>query len=957
LQRTGLPADLLSSLAATDEEEQRARLLQIEPALQNPLVVEALCDQAARWLRKDPVRAHKTARTALWLATTINDLPSQGLAHRTLANIFASLSRTPEAYEEYKAALEIFLGLRNDLQAAITRSSALPIVTETDGADAALEWASKARAIFHDTGDQLRLARLENNLAVLLFRQEDYERALERWQAAHETLQQIGETSDQAATLRNLAVCSISLNRPVQAQDYYERARQLCTAHGFTFVLHEIDYNIAYLHYLQGDHHQALRLYQEARNRSRDLGDSYHEALCSLDESEVYIELNLLQEAATVSELAATQFKDQQRPYETAKALYNLALVRSRQGNPRAALEHLESASDQLSGQGNILWPGQIELLRAAVFSSEGRFFEAMRSAGLASTRFRESRLVLREAQARLLLSKARHSQGSYEEAERLCRSSLAALEGFGDPDALFQAFFVLGRVLDSLGDTAAATAAFHRAEQHLMELRERRTASRLRVSIVEQPLDVYSHLITLLLGDESVSELSPDVFRCIETAKARSFADSMVLPGAHGHSRTSMRSQLVDQVSNLRKELTWLYRRIDRSELPDRSSQPSLVETLRTQSREKESELAAKLALLRVRNPESDVDPERIGISSIGDVQNLLRDRALVEYYIAHDLVIAIVVSAGHRKVLPVAIASTVQDLQRRLWHYLHHPTQTGRRARGAAPLDRILAELYRELLLPIQDYIEGSPLIIVPHGFLFLLPFQAFRLENEYLIEHTSLSYIPAAAVLPRVAGMDTTLAGQLGVLRESQALTAGSFFLDEAAEPSGRVFGAETSRQNSDGERASEFVALHLLASAKLRGDNALFSTVTFGGVEHTFLDLHRSKFLCPMISIEGRGFSPTLPSGDREISALWSALLTTGARSASIPSDFGSTETHREHARLLCNELTRGHEVADAHRNATLALISRGATVREWSCLFLVGDPFLKLFSTPPTASLQ
>lgn len=944
MQHDHLPTDLVSSLATAEEDAEREHLVQTEPALQSPLVVEALCDQAARWLREEPSRARNAATTALWLATTIRDLPSQGLAHRTLANIFASLSRTSEAYSQYEAALTIFHDLGNTLQAAITRSTALPTVNETDGAQTALLWAEKARRIFQATGDKLRLARLENNVAVLLFRQEDYEKALERWKAANETLQNIGENSDQAATLRNLAVCCISLNRPEQAQAYYKEARNLCTIHGFKFILHEIDYNIAYLHYLQGDHHQALRLYQEARTRSRALGDRYHEALCSLDEAEVYIELNLLQEAATVSQLAATQFQEQRRPYETAKALYNLALVHARQGDPRAALAHLESASNELSRQGNLLWPGQVELLRASIFSSEGRFFEAKRSVSAAIERFRESHLVLRGAQANLLLAKILHAQGSYVDAEQLCRTSLDTLQSFGEPDTLFQALFLLGRTLDSQGNIPEATKAFFQAEEHLMELRERRTAARFRLSVVEQPLDVYAHLVTLLLGEQSISDLSTAIFRLVETAKARSFADSMVLPGRHSQSHITMRSQLVDQVSNLRQELTWLYRRIDRSELPERPLEPSVVESLRTQSREKESELAERLALLRVRDPESDVDPERIGISSIPAVQESLKDRVLLEYYIAHDLVVVIVVSRRQCKVLPIAVASTVRDMQRRLWHYLHHANQGSGRALAVEPLSRILSELYCELLLPVEDFLGDSSLLIVPHGFLFFLPFHAFRRKAEYVIERASVSYIPSAATLPRVTGIRTTT-GRAGVLLDSQAQAPGTPSLDKATQE--RVIRDETPTEASALKGGGDFAALHLIASAKLRGDNALFSTVTFGGREHTFLDLHRSKFLCPMISIEGSGFWPSLPTGDREVSALWSALLTSGARTASLPSGFGSIQVQHEHSRLFYDELFRGLSASEAHRNATLALIEMGFATSEWASLVLIGDPFLKI----------
>ena len=112
--------------------------------------------------REDPTLARKAADSALWLAKALAHAPSEGLAHRTLANVFASLALPSEAFAQYMAALDIFATLQDKLQAAITRSSALPIVTDTLGTEAAFKWAESAREAFHEAGDELRLARLEN---------------------------------------------------------------------------------------------------------------------------------------------------------------------------------------------------------------------------------------------------------------------------------------------------------------------------------------------------------------------------------------------------------------------------------------------------------------------------------------------------------------------------------------------------------------------------------------------------------------------------------------------------------------------------------------------------------------------------------------------------------------------------------------------------------------------------
>ncbi len=943
-----LTSDLIRDLASAGSDKTRSRLLREERTLRSPQAVLALCDQATCWALEEPGLAVGAAEAAIWLARTLSDLPAEGLAHRTFANILAARAKPTQALSEYEAALQIFLALEDSRQAAITRSSALPIVTDTLGVDSAFEWAGKARKTFENENDQLRLARLENNLAVLFFRQEDFTRALRHWTAANNTLQKIGETSDQAATLRNLAVCSISLNQPTEARDYYKQARELCVRHGYTFRIHAIDYNIAYLHYLEGDHHRALQLYQAARARSRDLGDIYHESLCSLDETEVYLELNLLEEADTVAQLAATQFKQQQRPYEAAKALFHLALVRSRRGDPREALSLLGSASEAFSGQGNILWPGQIELLRTSVFTSEGRFFEARRSARLALNRFQESRLPRKAALARLFLAKIDLAQGAFIEAEEHCRTSLQTFLAFREPDSLFQTYFLLGRILDTQSDPTGAFEAFSTAEQYLLELRQRLTVSQMLVSTVAQPLQLYAHLVGLFHSSDQVSDQTSEIFRLVQTAKARSFADLMVLSGVPPRAQTPMRSQLVDQVSTLRRELNWLYRRIDRSELPDGTARPSVVDSLQAQSQEKERELAQTLSSLRIPSKTSEVDPEQIGITDLDTLQSLLGETVLAEFFLAHDIVMALVVTARDRKIVPVAVLSTVQDLQRRLWHYLHYSPQRKSPLQGGFdPLKMILRKLYGELLLPVEELLGDSPLLVAPHGFLFLLPFHALVKNERHLIEHAPVSYLPSAATLVKVVSKQPLKVGgfaSIGSSTDEDSIDVFSCLREDARAIVSRP--GQVLTDSDQGTSSKRRTATHLVARARLRQDNPLFSGVAVGREELTILDLYRSRILSPMITIEGQGFTPDVPSGDRQVSALWRALLASGARCAAIPASYSQPSVHREYARRLYTELFQGGEVAAAHRTVTLTMMQDGAAIQDWAGLFLIGDPFLR-----------
>ena len=64
----------------------------------------------------------------------------------------------------------------------------------------------------------------------------------------------------------------------------------------------------------------------------------------------------------------------------------------------------------------------------------------------------------------------------------------------------------------------------------------------------------------------------------------------------------------------------------------------------------------------------------------------------------------------------------------------------------------ERPLSDLYKILIQPIERELSGKKrLVIVPHGMLHYLPFQALlSREGKYLIESFSISYLPSATVL---------------------------------------------------------------------------------------------------------------------------------------------------------------------------------------------------------------
>src|ERR1700747_1049359 len=148
-------------------------------------------------------------------------------------------------------------------------------------------------------------------------------------------------------TLNNIAACCISLQDFKSALEAYQRARAYSVQQRMPQLTTQVDYNIAYLHYLGGDYAKAIELYQSTRVICNEVGDAYHSALCDLDQTEIYLDLRLLEEAVQVAEKARAGFDALGMKYEAAKAITLLAIARYQQSQSVQAVE-LFAAARQL---------------------------------------------------------------------------------------------------------------------------------------------------------------------------------------------------------------------------------------------------------------------------------------------------------------------------------------------------------------------------------------------------------------------------------------------------------------------------------------------------------------------------------------------------------------------------------------------------------------------------------
>src|SRR5215472_6053242 len=696
-------------LAAIAEEKDRRAFLAASTQTRSNETVDSLYNAVVTFAHMDLEKAGKLAQASSWVAEEIQDPYATAQSARAMGHVLYLTGKYKPAIQEYEKALEIFEQTGRDVDYARTISGALHSLIYDGQYERAFKLGESARAIFHAHKDRVRLARLDSNIANIYYRQDRFQEAIELYERAYNEFLQCGESLDLASVLRNLAVCYISLHDFPRAEETYRLARRHCEEHGFSLVVAEADYNVAYLHYLRGEYLRAIELYDQTRALCATLGDRYHQALCDLDESEIYLELNLTEGGTELAQDAFMAFTELGMTYEAAKAAAFSAIATSQQGRYKQALEIFDQARELFVKEQNELWPALIDLYKALVLYEAGENDEAEDLAASALEYFADSPLPSKAALCELLLAAIELRVSDPEESRRYCSAALARLIHIDSP-AVYQAYFMLGQAEEASGNTELARHAYEHAFRKLEDLRSHLGKEELKIAFLKNKLAVYEGLVITSLAVSFNARAQREAFEYIEQAKSRSLADLIAFRSSSLASREKDTvSPAMGEFRDLRQKLNWTYHQIELEELNREGSSRERIHHLRQLSRSYEDALVK--AFSRVQN----VDREFASLQNartipVEQVQRLLPENTqLVEYYTARNRFYVCLISRSEFKIVALGDVMPVREklrlLQLQLAKFRLGDDYTQRLEKPLLDATQAhLEELYSLLIAPVR-------------------------------------------------------------------------------------------------------------------------------------------------------------------------------------------------------------------------------------------------------------
>lgn len=872
-----ISSDLIECLAEMPLGVRSADLLEQNPKLRDRAVILELADQVNRLAREDLSRAERLADVVTWLSELIADDFCRGRAVRCLGNIQVMRSNYQQAVRYFEDSLRIFEDLGVEAEVAAGLSSLIQPLMYMGEYARAFARAHRAREIALRRGDELLLARIDINFGNILHRQDRFSEAVKSYLEALGPLTELGQARDCAIVYLNLAVCYISLNDFTAAEEAYRQARTLSEKENMPAITAQADYNVAYLHYYRSEYGKAIELYQQTRLYCQRAGDSFHSALCDLDQAEMYLDLRLHEEATRLAAQAHTAFTQMNMPYEAAKAVVWLAIAAYQDRRLFRVLEFLGEARKQMKSEGNTAWTAVLDLYQALVLQQEGRYYEALRHC-------KSAQMVLTDGSfkcvhADLIRAGLELDIGRQSEARQLLEGSLIAAEKLRSPHLLFHAYKALGRCQEEQNLPGEALMSYQQSLVHLEQIPVQAIADGFKIPYLKNKLEIYEALLSLgLTGSPATTPEA--VLDLVEKRRSREIADLVSFRANALKTPSRSRSALVEQLRNLREELSWYYRRTQTEELTDRTEGALQATEMRGLIRNREKSLLETLEAMRETEAEFH-SIQAAGVISLDKVQQCLKDdELLLEFFEARGLVYVGLVTCATSEIIPLTRTLLIRDYLRRLNSRSAQMESDEGEWPTEGELDKtlsILKTIHEVLIQPIQVHLGHRRLIIAPEGPLRYIPFHALFDGKDFLTGRHILSYVGSASLYYLAWSKTAVGRGRKVAIGVEVGHTPHPTFIEGFS----RAADLEQLRQGGE----TRFV--HLDCQLLPRVDNPMMSTLVIGGSEKTVLDLFNLQVPCSVMGVTGVGPGVRADGDGKELEGLARSLEYSGARTLLLP----------------------------------------------------------------------
>jgi CHAT domain-containing protein len=943
--------DLLAQLPRLVHKSAQVNFLAKYPEFSNAETVVWLADLIRDQSKVDTASVIPLAELALRIARKLRDKSTLARGLRAMGNALYISGDNKSAIAFHEKARRMFSALRNRIEFARTLSASTQPLILTGQYRRALSNAKRARSIFSSWAEHGRVARLDVNIGNIFHRQDRFVEALKWYRRAFRYFSADVEKDPEGTSvaLHNIAMCLVSVNDFHGALAAHQETGAIAKKYGLHVLVGQADYNIAELYYLRGEYRRAIGLLLSTREACRKANDRYHIALCNLDLSEIYVELNLAAPAEEMAQAAAAGFQKLEMGYEAGKSLVNKALAMAQQKKPAEALEMLATARLLFIKESNSVWPFLTDLYQASILLEQNRYLEAKRFCLTAKKYFKTAHIPGKLVQCRLLLAQCYLQAGNSRLAKQECSVAITVLNKVRLPLLLCRAHQLMGRIELAEGSYHEAYRHYQAARSLLEETRSDLHNEEMKMSFMEDKLEIYEGLTHLCLEPKRGDPDLEEAFKHVEESKSRILQDLMSLSetaDSHSNSHGEDQRETID----LRAQINWYSHKLLQEQVRGSKASQKIIADLQEEIHKRENKVLRIIREMPVSEAIAAglVSSKPAALEEIR--QSLPAGSTLVEYFQVQDRLMVALLTNAEFKILPATqiqlVEPSIQKLQYQFAKFRLGQEYANTFGESLLSATRHhLKELHDKLLAPIEEHLRGQHLVIVPHGPLHRLPFQALFDGKDYLIDKFSISYSPSATIHALCHRRPVNKNGPALVLGVPDA--AAPLIEDEAAAiaktiPGAVLFLGRNATTDLLREKGPGCRFIHIATHGYFRQDNPMFSGIRLGDSMLSLIDLYRLRLPVELITLSGCATGAnTVTKGD-ELLGLVRGLVYAGAKAALLSLWDVHDRSTLEFMTTFYRHLMEGTNQATSLQKAAQSVRDGYPHPYYWAAFSLVGN---------------
>lgn len=829
------PEQYLASLAQIRDAALQRAFISKAASPPDQAFIESLSAKIRELLPRDPDLAEILAQTNLHIASLIDTPIAWAYATRSRAQVLYTMRKCAEAEPFFTRAVELFEQAGQIAEGGRTLVGQMDNLMYLSRYTEALDLGERARAALQKAGDTQYISTLEIALGNLYYRLNRYNDSLTHYERAQKALANTDNYLAIAAIGLNRAHVLTEMNRFDEAVQSFELTKQHCEKHGMALWAAMADRGVSHMNFMRGNYSTALKILDAVRRKHEELDDARRVGLCDMDRAEIYLELNLFDDAAKNAARAFETFQRLGNRYEAAKCLTYQGIAEFKLLNDKEAETAFISARDMFMKEGNEVWVAVLDLWRAQLLIRQQQFSTAQELAQRSAEIFEKQQVPVRAANARVLSAQTWQELDDTASALEEAQRALDEIEGYHAPWVSYQCYNTLGRLKELDGSIAEAEDLYMKAIEEMESLRGNIRLDELRMSFGRDKYQVYENIVNLKLGKGDTRA----AFQFVERSKSRTLIDLLEKNLETVWDTGAEESPRLQRIRKIREELNIFYSRLNEVGATARTSLSDTATKEEISSRE--SEL---VELLREVGSEKSgwATLQSMKLPEVKEVQAMLRpDEVLVEYYVIGDRFHAFVV--GHKDfhveremTTTLEVRTSLKGLTFQLSKFHLQPAYIHAHAdRLLTATQYHLRELYRQLIEPIKDFIGKRSLIIVPHHVLHYIPFQALYDGKNYLVDSHDIVYGASASVLKICRERNVQKRDEDLVLAVADEMTP---YINDEVEalreflPNARFFTGSEAREDKLRQYGPSAGKIHIAAHGIFRADNPMFSSLRLG-----------------------------------------------------------------------------------------------------------------------------